>query len=273
VSHPRRLGLILLIGVGLLIGDPGRLQTSPTVGPSAAQAQPNPTATPPPASAANAGKIVWNTGNAGRAGAPSTSESDHANRGSVIGVDDRRVVVPSQNPTADFPFKAIASLEVFWPTSGAACTAFFVGPRLLATAAHCLYDESLGFATSVRVIPYRNGATEPFGAQQASEWGISQEYFQSGDSTLDFGIIRMPDTSLSNQTSWMRFASSNGAGLATNVINIAGYPGEDRTRLYHDSNVVTGLSNLGSNSGFINHTVDTTGGEASASSSAFTPWA
>jgi hypothetical protein len=60
----------------------------------------------------------------------------------------------------------------------------------------------------------------------------------------------------------MRFASSTGTPLLSNVINISGYPGEDRTRLYHDANIITNVSNLSSNSGFIHHNVDTTGGES-----------
>jgi glutamyl endopeptidase len=79
---------------------------------------------------------------------------------SIIGADGRTRV----NPTTAFPYRAIAYLVVTFPHSSGSCTGWFIGPRTVITAGHCVYDTSLNeWATSIKVYPGRNGASAPYG--------------------------------------------------------------------------------------------------------------
>jgi glutamyl endopeptidase len=179
---------------------------------------------------------------------------------SVIGSDDRKTV----SPTTPVPWRNIASLEVAFGSQLFVCTGFFIGSQTLATAGHCLVNDS-GNATQVVVKPARDGPQLPYGQQTASSWATSAGWAASFDPFLDYGVITLPTSVPGNQTGWLRFAGANGAALVGATVNVAGYPGQDLTHLKFDSDVVTGRTSSAGGAfayGQLHYTVDTSGGQS-----------
>lgn len=158
---------------------------------------------------------------------PGLAPSEQISIQGVIGSDERRHVSPTTNP----PWRSIVSLDVRFSNGRGSCTGFFIGPRIIATAGHCVYDfdDGGGWATSVRVIPGRDGLKEPFGWQYALQIFTNNKWVQEGDRQLDFGAVQLPDNTLSNKVGWFPYAAFTDQsllGLSPNLVaNLAGYPG------------------------------------------------
>ncbi len=145
---------------------------------------------------------------------------------SVIGSDDRDRI----EDTTAFPFSAIAylELEAFDHDVVGSCTATFIGPDALLTAAHCLwdFDGKNWVEEHIRVVPGKDGAFEPFGFQYASDWWVPDAYVETGLDEWDWGIIKLPNDALTLDTGWLTMAV-----LDTDILSapdfepaIAGYP-------------------------------------------------
>jgi len=146
----------------------------------------------------------------------------------VIGVDERERITD----TASFPFSVVAYLELEDAdgTVFASCTGTFIGPDALLTAGHCLWDDEIGNwgAEYIRVIPGKDGDFEPFGWQYAEDWWVPDQYALTGLSEWDWGVIKLPDDSLSNQTGWLSVTVAPTEALEDPAFYpaIVGYPGD-----------------------------------------------
>lgn len=145
---------------------------------------------------------------------------------SVIGNDDREQI----NDTTAFPFSAIAYLELedFDRDVLGSCTATFIGPNALLTAAHCLWDfEAEDWVEEhLRVVPGKDGEFEPFGFQYASDWWVPDAYVETGLAEWDWGIIKLPTSDLAFDTGWLTMAVLDTAVLSAPGFEpaIVGYP-------------------------------------------------
>ena len=141
---------------------------------------------------------------------------------SIIGADGRIRVTT----TTAFPWRTIAHLVITWPNgSSSGCTGWFIGPRTVATAGHCVHDSTRGgWASSIRVYPGRNGSSTPYG------YGTKHRLFSNTYWTLyrnheyDYGAIQLNST-LGNTVGWLgfRWQSSN---TFSGPYAITGYPGD-----------------------------------------------
>ena len=161
---------------------------------------------------------------------PVTSSASAATERSIIGTDDRTQV----SDTTGFPFSAIAYLELYDAsnTQIGSCTATFVGPDVLLTAGHCLWQAGAeGFTKHIHVVPAKDGALEPFGSEYATDWWVPEDYINSGGNDLfDWGEIRLPDTALTLLTGgWMQVAVLQTATLEERRFTpaIVGYPADE----------------------------------------------
>lgn len=130
---------------------------------------------------------------------------------------DGRTVVED---TTIFPYSAIVHLEIFFGLKVYRATGFLIADNIVATAAHCLYDEEMGWATNVTVRPGRNGALLPFGVATSKLCAVSTEWYETGDRNYDWGAIAIHDSIIGDPGTF------NLADDVTGIIdaNICGYP-------------------------------------------------
>lgn len=178
----------------------------------------------------------------------------------IIGTDDR---VQIQN-TGAYPWRANASLLITardgstWVGTG-----WFISPRTLVTAGHCVFIKGSGVAgrdgwvSSIKVMPGRNGTTLPYGSVTSTTFRSVSGWTVNGDHNFDYGAIILP-TPLGSTTGWYGFGVFSDAQLTGSTVNVSGYPGDkpSGTQWYH-SNRVTAV-----NATKAFYTVDTMGGQS-----------
>jgi V8-like Glu-specific endopeptidase len=183
---------------------------------------------------------------------PPTAETVH-------GPDDRVQI----QATSAYPWRVHASLLIT-ARNGAQYigTGWFIGPRTLVTAGHCVFvrssDPNLhGWVRSIQVMPARNGATLPFGAVTSTSLRSVTGWTVNGDQNYDYGAIILP-TNLGSTTGWFGFGVYGDADLLQTTGNIAGYPGDKPSgTLWYDARRIASTTALK-----VYYDIDTAGGQS-----------
>jgi glutamyl endopeptidase len=146
----------------------------------------------------------------------------------VHGPDDRIQITQ----TTKYAWRANASLLITardgsqWIGTG-----WFIGPRTLATAGHCVCIKGSGipgregWVKNIQVIPARNQQSAPLGAATSTVFWSVKGWVDAGDENYDYAAVIIP-TPLGKQTGWFGFAVLDDTTLAAAMANIAGYPGD-----------------------------------------------
>lgn len=179
---------------------------------------------------------------------------------SVIGPDDR---VQVTNTTV-YPWRVHASLLITAADNSTWIgTAWFIGPRTLVTAGHCVYIKNSGvpgrdgWVKSMQVMPGRNGNTLPYGSVTSTQFRTVTGWTSSGNENFDYGVIILP-TPVGNQVGWFGYGVYTDSDLTATMANISGYPGDkpSGTHWYHARQVVS------ANSRKVFYDIDTAGGQS-----------
>ncbi|MQA62661.1 MAG: trypsin-like serine protease [Actinophytocola sp.] len=179
---------------------------------------------------------------------------------SIIQADDRVQI----HNTSAYPWRAHASLLITAADGSSWIgTGWFISPRTLITAGHCVFIKNSGvpgrdgWVRSIRVMPGRNGSTLPYGSSTSTSFRSVTGWTGSGNHNYDYGAIILP-TTLGSTVGWFGYSVASDSQLNGSVVNISGYPGDKPagTQWYH-SNRVTSV-----NSTKVYYSVDTMGGQS-----------
>lgn len=163
---------------------------------------------------------------------------------SIIGSDDRRQI----SPTTSYPWRANAQLLITAADNSSWIgTGWFVSPRTLITAGHCVFIKGSGvpgrdgWVRRIQVIPGRNGAAAPYGSATSSSFRSVTGWTVSGNQEFDYGAIILP-TPLGNTTGWYGYGNYPDAQLIGQTANISGYPGDKPTGTqWYDARRITAV--------------------------------
>lgn len=151
-----------------------------------------------------------------------------------IGPSDDRLLV---NAPEKFPWRMICSLEIQGTSSGAGIgTGWFIGPKTLVTAGHCVFHPSLGgWAQEISIYPGRydlNNTVFPYPKGAHLTKPVVSKRFEAVNGWIntfnpdyDYAVIHL-DEPVGEETGWFSVAVKDEPTLQGSLINISGYPGD-----------------------------------------------
>lgn len=174
---------------------------------------------------------------------------------------DNRVKISA---TGTYPWRVHASLLITAADNSQWIgTGWFIGPRTLVTAGHCVHIKGSGVAgrdgwvRRIQVMPGRNGNTLPYGSVTATSFKSVTGWTGSGNAEYDYGVIILP-TPLGNSTGWLGFGNFSDADLLASVGNISGYPGDKPSGTqWYDARRIASVS-----ARKVHYDIDTAGGQS-----------
>lgn len=143
----------------------------------------------------------------------------------VIGNDDR-IKVSEEDLTRN-PYRQIAALRIE-SQSGTQYvgTGWFIGPRALATAGHCVYlHDDGGWASRIDIIPAKFGDKEPYRHFTATRFRATDGWTKGVSQDFDYGVILLDDGTPGDRTGWFEVNALEDTGLEGEA-NISGYPAD-----------------------------------------------
>lgn len=149
--------------------------------------------------------------------------SAYAQPETVCGADDRVRISPANAA----PWRFICQLIITMPNgAGYRGTGWFIGPRAVMTAGHCVFSRADGgWARRIEVIPGMDAAARPYGSAIGTSFRSVTGWTNNGDQNYDYGCIILP-TPLGNTTGYFGFASLSDASFSNLLLNNSGYPGD-----------------------------------------------
>ncbi|MCP3139791.1 trypsin-like serine peptidase [Pyxidicoccus xibeiensis] len=180
----------------------------------------------------------------------------------VHGFDNRIRVTE----TDKYPYRVNASLLITARDGSQWIgTAWFISPRTLITAGHCVYIKNSGspsrdgWVKSIQVMPGRNETKLPFGAVTSTQFWTVKGWADSGDENFDYGAIIIP-TELGLQVGTLGYAVYGDAELQGSIANVTGYPGDkDSGTMWYDTRGIAAVS-----AAKVHYDIDTAGGQSGA---------
>lgn len=143
----------------------------------------------------------------------------------VIGRDDRVRV----NNTKVVPWKRICHLKIQAGNGKSYLgTGFFIGPRTIITAGHCVYIHGQGgWVRQIVVTPGRNESQAPFGTYTATSFRSVRGWVIGKSRDYDYGAIILPrNAAIPSGIGAFGFGHYSDQFLRDKRLNTAGYPGD-----------------------------------------------
>lgn len=163
----------------------------------------------------------------------------------VINRDDRVRVLDTDLA----PWRMICALRMRGPTgAGAIGTGWFIGPKTVITAGHCVFSNYFfgGWASTIEVIPGLNGNgtdAKAYGSVTSSRFSSVDRWTEEEDADFDIGCIHL-DEDKGNEVGWFALGALPAEELMSYLANVAGYPADrgGGFELYHDKNRILRVS-------------------------------
>lgn len=177
----------------------------------------------------------------------------------VLGVDQRVRI----SDTDKLPWRMVAALRLIPRppfTSTFIGTGWFIGPKTLLTAGHCVFSESDfgGWIHSIEVSPGRNRGKFPYGTKTAARFSALDVWQNTSDADFDIGCIHL-DEPLGDEVGYFKIASMSDGNLKDALLNVSGYPadrGDGEEQYFHTNRV------LRTSARRIYYDIDTYGGQS-----------
>jgi V8-like Glu-specific endopeptidase len=196
----------------------------------------------------------------GRSAPLPRASTPHGALESIIGPTDDRVRILD---TELAPWRMICALRMRGPSgAGAIGTGWFVGPKTIVTAGHCVYSTQFfgGWASTIEASPGRNGTEFPFGTLKSSRFSSVDRWVEHEDPDFDIGCIHLSEAP-GEDVGWFAVGALPPAELEGFQVNVSGYPA-DRSmgaEQYHHKNRVLRVTERR-----VFYDVDTFGGQSGA---------
>jgi V8-like Glu-specific endopeptidase len=180
----------------------------------------------------------------------------------VHGVDNRIKVMQ----TDKYPYRINASLLITARDGSQWIgTAWFISPRTLITAGHCVYIKNSGvpnrdgWVKTIQVMPGRNGTKLPYGTVTSSRFWTVKGWADSGDENYDYAAIIIP-TDLGSTVGTIGFGSYADGQLIGSDANVTGYPGDKPSgTMWYDNKGIASVTSTK-----VYYDIDTAGGQSGA---------
>lgn len=178
----------------------------------------------------------------------------------VIGNDDR-VRVADEMMQAN-PWRQICALRIRSKTGRLYVgTGWFIAPRVLATAGHCVYlQNDGGWAQSIEVIPAMHGtAAPPYGRMTSTNFKAVDGWVKDGSRDFDYAAIILDDGSIGTRVGNFAVQALADGGLKNVVAKVSGYPADrDQAtfQYFHERPLVSSTATR------LEYDIDTFGGQS-----------
>jgi V8-like Glu-specific endopeptidase len=136
----------------------------------------------------------------------------------------------------------ICALRLHAPAGIFVGTGWFVGPKTLITAGHCVYDRNQmgGWAKEIEVSPGQDDGHTPFGTVTAKRFSTLDTWFNGQDPDFDIGAIHL-DQPLGEDVGWFAVGSVPASEVSGYGVNVSGYPadrGAGRQQWFHINRIL-----------------------------------
>jgi len=180
----------------------------------------------------------------------------------IIGTDEREQVTQ----TTQYLWRAIASLRITARDGSQWIgTAWFISPRTLITAGHCVFIKGSGdpdrdgWVSNIEVTPGRNGFVKPLGSVKSTTFWSVRGWTEKGDQNHDYGAIIL-DSPFGVSTGWFGYGVLNDNQLVGVDTHVTGYPGDKPPgTLWHHSLPIQSVTGPK-----VFYAIDTAGGQSGA---------
>lgn len=144
----------------------------------------------------------------------------------VIGQDDR--VKVAQSLLSANPWRQICSLRIRSQSDQIyAGTAWFIGPKTLATAGHCVFlKNDGGWAKSIDIMPARFGNDKPFGKMTATRFSAVDGWTKDSSRDFDYGVIHLESGAVGDQIGNFEVRSFADLSFKDMLLKVSGYPAD-----------------------------------------------